>query len=75
MSLTFKILPALALAIALSPFAAQAQSAVVAQPHSAVAAAQTVRMSSVAPSSATVDHPTVVYGGVGVNSFPDSFGG
>jgi hypothetical protein len=67
MSLTFKILPALALAIALSPFAAQAQSA--------VAASQTVRMSSVTPSSATIDHPTVVYGGVGVNSFPDSFGG
>jgi hypothetical protein len=67
MSLTFKILAALALAIALSPFAAQA--------HGAAAAPQMVRMSPVMPSAPPIDHPTVVYGGVGANSFPDRFGG
>lgn len=60
MSLTFKVLLALALAIALAPFAAQARSA----------AAPLMR-----PGSATIDHPTAIYGGVGMNSFPDSFGG
>jgi len=67
MSLTFKILPTLALAIALSPLAAQA--------HSATAAPPMVHVSAVTPSSATIDHPTVVYGGVSQNAFPDSFGG
>jgi hypothetical protein len=67
MSLTFKVLPALALAIALSPLAAQA--------HSATTARHMVHVSRVTPSSATIDHPTVVYGGVNQNSFPDSFGG
>jgi hypothetical protein len=67
MSLTLKILPALALAVALSPLAAQA--------HSATAAPQTVHVSPITPSSATIDHPTLVYGGVNANSFPDSFGG
>jgi hypothetical protein len=62
MSLSRKILPALALAVALAPLAAQA-------------APQTVRVSPIAPSSATIDHPTLVYGGVDANSFPDSFGG
>jgi hypothetical protein len=62
MSLSRKILPALALAVALAPLAAQA-------------APQTVRVSPIAPSAATIDHPTLVYGGVDANSFPDSFGG
>ena len=67
MSLTRKILPALALTIALAPLAAQAQSADVSR--------QTVGVSTIMPGSATIDHHTTVYGGVGVNSFPDSFGG
>jgi hypothetical protein len=67
MSLNFKILPALALAVALSPLAAQAQNAHPAQ--------QTVRVSAIMVNSATLDNPTTVYGGVGVNSFPDSSGG
>ena len=67
MSLTLKILPAFALAIALSPLAAQAQSADVVQ--------QTARVSPITPGSATIDNPTTIYGGVGVNSFPNSFGG
>ncbi|HTJ90092.1 MAG TPA: hypothetical protein VL356_07955 [Acidocella sp.] len=62
-----KVLPALILAMALAPLAAQA--------HAADAAAQTVRVSPIMPGSATIDHPTTVYSGVGVNSFPDSFGG
>jgi uncharacterized membrane protein len=67
MSVTLRILPALAFAIALSPLAAQA--------HSVGAAPQTVRISPITPSSSSIDHPTTVYGGVGANSFPDSFGG
>jgi hypothetical protein len=67
MSLALKNLPALVLAVALSPLAAQA--------HGADVARQTVRVSPITPSSATIDHPTVIYGGVGANSFLDSFGG
>ena len=67
MSFSRKILPALALAIALAPLAAQA--------HSADAARQTVGVSTIMTGSATIDNPTTIYGGVGVNSFPDSFGG
>jgi hypothetical protein len=62
-----KVLPALALAMALAPLAAQA--------HSVDAARRTAHVSAIMPGSATIDHPTTVYGGVGVNSFPDSFGG
>jgi hypothetical protein len=68
MSLDFKILPALALAVALSPLAAQAA-------QNAQPAQQTVHVSAIMVSSATLDNPTTVYGGVGVNSFLDSFGG
>ena len=67
MSLSLKILPALALAIALSPLAAQA--------HCAYAATQTVHLSKIMTGSETIDNPTVIYGGVSTNSFPDSFGG
>ena len=59
MSFSRKILPALALVIALAPLAAQA-------------APQTV--DPIAPSSATIDQPTTIYSG-GVHAFPDSFGG
>jgi hypothetical protein len=67
MSFSRKILPALAVAIALAPLAAQAQSADVAR--------QALAASVVTPSSATIDNPTTIYGGVGVNAFHDSFGG
>jgi hypothetical protein len=67
MSLNFKIVAAMALAVALFPLATQAQNAYPAQ--------QTVRGSAIMVNSATLDNPTAVYGGVGVNSFPDSFGG
>jgi hypothetical protein len=78
MSLSLKILPALALAIALSPLAAQA--------HCAYAATQTVHLSKIMTGSETIDskimtgsetidYPAVIYGGVSTNSFPDSFGG
>jgi hypothetical protein len=67
MSLSIKIFPAVALAIALSPPAAQA--------HSANATSQTVLVSEITPSSATIDSPTTVYGGVNANSFRDSVGG
>jgi hypothetical protein len=60
MSFSFKIFPVVALALALAPLAVQAQA---------------VRVSPIAPSSATIDNPTIVHSGVGVNSFPDSFGG
>ena len=67
MSLSIKILPAVALAISLSSPAAQA--------HSANATSQTVRVSEITPSSATIDNPTAVYGGVNANSFRDSVSG
>jgi hypothetical protein len=67
MSLSFKILPAIALAIALSPMAAQA--------HGADPAQKTACGFAITPSSATIDNPSTVYGGVNANSFPDSFGG
>jgi hypothetical protein len=67
MSFSLKTLPALALAIALFPLAAQ--------PHSADAAPQTVYFSEMMPSSATIDNPTTMHGGVSANSFRESFGG
>jgi hypothetical protein len=67
MSLSIKLLPALALAIALSPVAAQARGA-----HTAH---QNVTVYELTPSSATIDNPTTVYGGVNANSFRDSVGG
>jgi hypothetical protein len=67
MSLPIKILPVIALAIAVSPLAAQA--------HSANTTPQAVRVSEITPSSATIDSPTTVYGGVNANSFRDSVGG
>jgi hypothetical protein len=67
MARILKILPALVLAVALAPLAAQARNT--------NAAPQTARVSPITPSSVTIDHPTTVYGGVRANSFRDSFGG
>ena len=67
MSITSKFLPALALAVALSPVAAYAHSN--AQPAQAYQAAQA---DAVTPSPATIDNPTPVYSN---HAFPDSFGG
>jgi hypothetical protein len=67
MSLSIQTLPAIALVISLSPLAAQA--------HRGDAVPQTVRVSEITPSSATIDNPTTVYGGVNANSFRDSVGG
>ena len=67
MSITAKFLPALALAVALSPLAAHAHGN--AQPAQAYQATQT---DAVTPSSATIDSPTPVYSN---HAFPDSFGG
>jgi len=66
-SLSIKLLPAIALAIALSPIAAQARGVNTAH--------QNVAVYELTPSSATIDEPTTVYGGVNVNSFRDSIGG
>ena len=67
MSLSIKLIPAIALALALSPVAAQARGA--------KAVHQNVTVYELTPSSATIDNPTTVYGGVNANSFRDSVGG
>ena len=66
MSITLKILPALALAVALSPFAAQARS----MPQAPVN-----HQDHVMVGSATIDHPTTVYSGWSARLFPTSIGG
>lgn len=67
MALPIKMLPAIALAIALSPFAAQAQTA------QQSAHAQTYsHVDNVMVGSATIDNPTHVYSN---GFFPNSFGG
>jgi hypothetical protein len=63
MFISSKILPVFALAVVLSPLAAQARST----PQPAPA--------QVTPSSATIDNPTTIYGGVTANAFHDSMGG
>ncbi|HEY1856802.1 hypothetical protein [Acidocella sp.] len=69
MSITSKFLPALALAVALSPVAAYAHSNAQGGQAQAYQAAQA---NAVTPSSATIDNPTPVYSN---HAFPDSFGG
>ena len=64
---SIKLLPIIALATALSPLAAQA--------HGAHAVDQNATVYALTPSSATIDNPTTVYGGVNVNSFRDAVGG
>ena len=85
MRISSKILSAVTLAVALSPLvplAAHAERYV--QPGPAQyylaplhhqAKQNPVRVSSITPSSATIDKPTSIYGGVNANSFPDSFSG
>ena len=67
MSLFIKLLPAIALAIAFSPVAAQARGANTAH--------QNATVYELTPSSATIDNPTTVYGGANANSLRDSVGG
>ena len=67
MSRSIKLLPIIALAAALSPLAAQARGANTAH--------QNTTVYTLTPSSATIDNPTTVYGGVNVNSFRDAVGG
>jgi len=68
MKLAMKLVPAMALAIALSPFAAQAQSA----PQLAPLQYTQTHADAVMVGSSTIDSPTHVYSN---NVFPDSFGG
>jgi len=84
MSFSRKIMPALALAVALSPVAAQARSAGPdPQTHSYLAPVagdhatpnNQIRVSEVTPRSATIDQPTVVYSGVTATLLPESVGG
>ena len=69
MSIASKILPALALAIALSPLAAQARET---QPGPAQYMLVPLHHDPVTASSATIDNPTRVYSN---RLFPDTFGG
>jgi len=75
MSMSSKILAAIALAVALSPMAAHAQSAQhgLAQYYLAVLNHQDQVMTG----SATIDDPTTIYSdsGVGAKAFPDAVGG
>jgi hypothetical protein len=66
MSMSLKFLPALALAVALSPFAAQARS----NPQAPVN-----HPDYVMTGSATIDHPTTIYSGGPAPLFPVSIGG
>ena len=82
MRISSKILPAVALVFALSPFAAQARVDVPPGPAQYYLAPlhhqlkqNPVRVSSVTPSSATIDNPETIYTGVGPNAFRDSMGG
>jgi hypothetical protein len=63
MFISSKILPVLALAVVLSPLAAQAHG----NPQPGPA--------QLTPSNATIDNPTTIYSGVTANAFRDSMGG
>jgi hypothetical protein len=79
MSIASKFLPAIALAAALSPLAAHAQSAprlgsaqvYMAPPHHQATQAN-IRADEVAVGSATIDSPAPIYSN---QAFPGSFGG
>jgi hypothetical protein len=74
MSISLKILPAMALAVALSPLAAQAHS----NPQSGPAqyyAAPLNHQNQVMTGSATIDDPTTIYSGGPAPLFPVSDGG
>ena len=73
MSITSKILPALALAIALSPLAAQARSD--RQPGPAQVQLAPLHQDPVTASSATIDNPMTIYAGKTNSLFAASTGG
>ena len=72
MSISSKILPALALAISLSPLAAQANTDL--QPARAHGLAS-LHHDPVTASSATIDNPMVIYSDRATPKFPVSAGG
>jgi hypothetical protein len=73
MSITLKILPALALAVALSPLAAQARGDH--QPGPALHYAPPLHHDPVMKGSATIDNPKTIYSGWTPQMFPVSDGG
>ncbi len=75
MSISSKILTAIALAVALSPMAAHAQSARLGPAQYYLAALN--HQDQVMTGSATIDDPTTIYSdsGVSTNAFPDTVGG
>ena len=74
MRISSKILPAVALVFALSPFAAQARVDVPPGPAQYYLA-PLHHQDHVMTGSATIDHPETIYSGVGPNAFRDSMGG
>ena len=74
MRISSKILPAVALVFALSPFAAQARGDVPPGPAQYYLA-PLHHQDHVMRGSATIDHPETIYSGVGPNAFRDSMGG
>jgi hypothetical protein len=74
MRISSKILPAVALVFALSPFAAQARGDVPPGPAQYYLA-PLHHQDQVMRGSATIDHPETIYSGVGPNAFRDSMGG
>ena len=72
MSISLKIVPALALAVALAPLAAQARDH---QPGPAQYYLAPLHHDPVMASSATLDSPTTIYTGRAAQRFPVSDGG
>ena len=78
MSISLKILPAITLAVALSPLAAQARSdhpPGPAQYYLAPLHHDPLHNAPVMAGSATIDHPTTIYSGGPAPLFPVSAGG
>jgi hypothetical protein len=73
MSMSLKFLPAVALAVALSPFAAQARSDH--PPGPAQYYLAPLHHDPVMTDSATIDNPTTIYSGWTAQKFPVSAGG
>ena len=73
MSISLKILPAIALTVALSPLAAQARNDH--PPGPAKYYLAPLHHAPVMAGSATIDHPTTIYSGWPVHKFPVSKGG
>ena len=74
MSISSKILTAVALAVALSPLAAQARGDHPPGPAKYYLAPLN-HQDQVMTGSATIDNPTTIYCGVNANAFRDSMGG